>query len=166
VDLTEKKSARVSQARAENIAVGCPPPSPTLAATAVPTSAATAAAVAATAAAVAAATAAIAAATAAIATTAAAAATWACFTRARFVYGQGPAFDGLAIELGDRFLRIGFVGHGDKGETARFAGRFGLSMVDFEDDSRVIDDSLKNGFVRIEGKILRIVWCPSELFFN
>ena len=31
-----------------------------------------------------------------------------CLTRTRFVHGQGPAFDGFAIEFGDRFLRIGF----------------------------------------------------------
>ena len=74
-----------------------------------------------------------AAATAAAAVTAAATAATGrtSFARARFVHGQGPAFDGFAIKFGDRFLCVRFRRHGDKSEAARFAGEFILHQRDF-----------------------------------
>ena len=128
----------------------------TLSAAAIATSATATAAVASTAtAAVATTTTTIAATAAAVAATTAAAptATWACFTRTRFVHGQGPPFNGLAVELGDGLLRVGFIGHGDKGKTARLAGKFVLHEGDFGDRARLREKVLKVGFGGIEGKI-------------
>jgi hypothetical protein len=150
--LTTKKAPRFPEALSENVVLGCRLASPPLAAAAVATSAATAAAIAATVAA-AATTAAIAAAAAAVAAATTAATTRACFTRTRFVHGQGPAFDRLAIELRDRFLRIGLIGHGDKREAARFTGKFVLHQGDFRDRARLGEEVLEVGFGRIEGKI-------------
>jgi localization factor PodJL len=83
----------------------------------------------------------------------AATATRARFARTRFVHGQGPTFDGLAIEIGDRFLRIGFISHGDKSEAARFAGEFVLHESDFGDRARLREEVLEIGFGGVEGKI-------------
>jgi hypothetical protein len=120
-----------------------------------PSSAPATTAVTAPATAVAAATTAItaAAATVAAATSAAAATARARFTRTRFVHRQGPAFDGLAIELGDRFLRIGFIAHRDKSEAARFAGKFVLHKSDFLDGPGLGEKILEVSFGRVEGKI-------------
>jgi len=75
------------------------------------------------------------------------------FTRPCFVYGQGTAFDGLAVEVGDRFLRVGFTAHRDKGKTARFAGKFVLHEGDFLDRASLGEQILQVGFGSIEGKI-------------
>jgi len=75
------------------------------------------------------------------------------FTRPCFVYGQGTAFDGLAVEVGDRFLRVGFTAHRDKGKTARFAGKFVLHEGDFLDRASLGEKILQVGFGGIEGKI-------------
>src|SRR5205814_1227817 len=89
---------------------------------------------------VASATAAVTAATAAVAATAVATATTSAtatrrtrFARTRFVDGQRPSFDGLAIELGDCLLRIGFARHRDESEPARFTGELVLHEGDFLD---------------------------------
>jgi hypothetical protein len=116
--------------------------------------AATAVATPATAVAAAAATITAAAATVATAaTSAAAAATGTRFARTRFVYRQGPALDGLAVELGDRFLRIGFIAHRDKSKAARFAGKFVLHESDFLDRAGLGEKILEVSFGRVEGKI-------------
>jgi hypothetical protein len=105
-----------------------------LTAAAVATStAAPAAAVASAATAIAATTAAAAIATTAAAispTTAASTTGRASFTGASFVHGQGPTFDGLAIEFRDRFLGVCFRCHGDKGEAARLTGELILHQRD------------------------------------
>jgi len=75
------------------------------------------------------------------------------FTRPCFVYRQGTAFDGFAVEVGDRFLRVGFTTHGDKGKTARFAGKFVLHEGDFLDRASLGEKILQVGFGSIEGKI-------------
>jgi hypothetical protein len=128
-----------------------------LATAAVATStAAPAAAVATTATAIAAtaAAAAIAAATAAVAAAAAASTTrWASFTGARFVHGQRPALDRLAIEFRDRLLSICFRCHGDKGEAARLTGELILHQRDLLDWSRLSEKILQICFGRVEGKI-------------
>ena len=124
-----------------------------LATAAVATStAAPAAAVASTATAIAATTAAIA--TTAAAVTAAASTTGrARFTGARFVHGQGSAFDRLAIELRDRLLGIGFGCHRDKGEAARLTGELILHQRDLLHWSRLSEKILQIRFGRVEGKI-------------
>jgi hypothetical protein len=99
-----------------------------------------------TAAAVAPATAAIAA-----ATTTATRRTW--FARTRFVHGQGPTFNGLAIELGDRLLRIAFARHRDEREAARFTGELVLHQRDFLDWADAGKHVLEIGFRGVEGKI-------------
>jgi hypothetical protein len=128
-----------------------------LATAAVATStAAPAAAVASTAAAtaIAATTTAAAIATTAAAITAAASTTGrASFTGARFVHGQGPAFDRLAIELRDRLLGVCFRCHRDKGEAARFAGELILHQRDLLNWSRLSEKILQIRFGRVEGKI-------------
>ena len=87
-------------------------------------------------------------------TTTAAAATWRTrFARTRFVHGQGPAFDGFAVKFGDRFLRVGLIAHRDKGEAARFAGKFVLHESDFADRADLSEKILEVGFGGIEGKI-------------
>jgi hypothetical protein len=75
------------------------------------------------------------------------------FTRPCFVYRQGTAFDGFAVEVGDRFLRVGLTAHGDKGKTARFAGKFVLHEHDFIDLSDLGKKVLKIGLGSIKGKI-------------
>jgi hypothetical protein len=129
-----------------------------LATAAVATStAAPAAAVASTAAAIAAAAtaAAIAPTTAAIAAAAASATATgrASFTGARFVHGQGTAFDRLAIELCDCLLSICFRCHRDKGEAARLTGELILHQRDLLDWSRLSEKILQICFGRVEGKI-------------
>jgi len=89
----------------------------------------------------------------AAATPAAATAAWARFTWTRFVYGQGPAFDGLAVKFSDRFLRVRFIAHCDKGETARFTGEFVLHEGDFLDCAGLGEEILEVSFGRVEGKI-------------
>ncbi len=126
----------------------------TLATAAVATSAtvtATATATA-TAAAIAATTAAIAA-TATTVTAAASATGRASFTGSRFVHGQGPAFDRLAVEFRDRLLSICFRCHGDKGEAARFTGELVLHQRDLLHWSRLSEKILEIRFGRVEGKI-------------
>jgi hypothetical protein len=116
---------------------------------------------AATVASAAAATTAVATATAAITTTAAAvassttaaAARWACFAWSRFVYSQGPSFDGLAIEFADGALSVLLRSHRDKGKSARLAGEFVLHERDFLDRTGLRKKLLQFVFRRIEGKI-------------
>jgi hypothetical protein len=127
-----------------------------LATAAVATStAAPAAAVASTAAAIAATAtaAAIAATTAAIAAAAASATGRASLAGARFVHGQGTAFDRLAIELRDCLLGICFRCHRDKGEAARLTGELILHQRDLLDWSRLSEKILQICFGRVEGKI-------------
>jgi hypothetical protein len=114
---------------------------------------ATTAVAAATTTAVAASAATITAAAAAVAAATPAAAARARFTWTRFVHGQGPAFDGLAVEFRDRFLRVGFIAHCDKGETARFTGEFVLHEGDFLDCAGLGEEILEVSFGRVEGKI-------------
>jgi hypothetical protein len=88
------------------------------------------------------------------AVTAAASTTWrAGFTGARFVYGQGPAFDCLAIELCDRLLSVCFGCHRDKGEAARLTGELILHQRDLLNWSRLSEKVLQIRFGRVEGKI-------------
>jgi hypothetical protein len=116
--------------------------------------ASTAAAIAATTAAAAIATTAAAIAAAAAAITAAASATRrASLTGARFVHGQRPALDRLAIEFRDRLLSICFRCHGDKGEAARLTGELILHQRDLLDWSRLSEKILQICFGRVEGKI-------------
>jgi hypothetical protein len=127
-----------------------------LATAAVATStAASAAAVASTAAAIAATAtaAAIAATTAAIAAAAPSATGRASFAGARFIHGQGTAFDRLAIELRDCLLGVCFRCHRDKGEAARLAGELILHQRDLLDWSRLSEKILQICFGRVEGKI-------------
>jgi hypothetical protein len=126
-----------------------------LATAAVATSTAAPAAVASTAAAIAAtaAAAAIAATTAAITAAAASATGRASFAGARFIHGQGTAFDRLAIELRDCLLGICFRCHGDKGEAARLTGELILHQRDLLDWSRLSEKILQICFGRVEGKI-------------
>jgi hypothetical protein len=99
------------------------------------------------------ATAAVAAAAATV-TTPTTAATWRTrFARARFVNSQRPTFNGLAIELGDRFLRIGLARHGHEGEAARFTGELVLHQRDLLDRADCGEHVLKIGFGGVEGKI-------------
>jgi uncharacterized membrane protein YphA (DoxX/SURF4 family) len=124
-----------------------------LAAAAVATSTTVAATATAAAIAAPAAAAAIAATTAAIATAAASATGRASFTRARFVHGQGTAFDRLAIELRDCLLGVCFRCHRDKGEAARLTGELILHQRDLLDWSRLSEKILQICFGRVEGKI-------------
>jgi hypothetical protein len=126
-----------------------------LATAAVATStAAPAAAVASTAAAIATPTAAIATTAAAVTATAAASTTGrASFTGARFVHGQRPALDRLAIEFRDCLLSVCFRCHGDKGEAARFTGELILHQRDLLHWPRLSEKILKIRFGRVEGKI-------------
>jgi hypothetical protein len=88
------------------------------------------------------------------ATSAAAATTWgASFTRPRFVYGQWPAFDGFAIQIRDRLLRVRFGRHGHERKTARFASEFILHQRDFLDCARRGEKVLEIWFGCVEGKI-------------
>jgi hypothetical protein len=87
------------------------------------------------------------------ATSTAATTTRSCFTRSCFIYSQGTAFDGLAVEVGDRFLRVGFTAHRDKGKPARFPGKFVLHEGDFLDRASLGEKVLQVGFGGIEGKI-------------
>jgi len=109
------------------------------AATAAVTATATAAAVATAAAAI------------ATATTTATWRTW--FARTRFVHSQGPAFDGLAIEFGDRLLRIAFARHRDEREAPRLTGELVLHQRDFLDWADAGKHVLEIGFRGVEGKI-------------
>jgi hypothetical protein len=123
-----------------------------LATAAVATSTAAPAAVTSTATAIAAPTAAIATATTAVTATASTTG-WASFTGARFVHGQGPAFDRLAVKFRDRLLSVCFCCHGDKGEAARLTGELILHQRDLLDWSRLSEKILKIRFGRVEGKI-------------
>jgi hypothetical protein len=123
------------------------------AATATTVAAATAAATAAT---VAAATAAITAAATAVAATT----TWGTsFTRTRFVHGQRPAFDRLAVEFLDRLLRILFRGHGHEGKAARLPGELVLHERDFLHRACLGEEILEIGLRRVEGKISYVEFC-------
>ena len=75
------------------------------------------------------------------------------FARTRFVYGQRPAFDGLAIELGDCFLRVRFARHRDESEAARLTGELILHQRDFLDRSNAGEHVLEIGLGGVEGKI-------------
>jgi hypothetical protein len=86
-------------------------------------------------------------------TTTAAAAWRTRFPRTRFVHRQGPAFDRFAIKLRDGFLRVGLIAHCDKGEAARFAGKFVLHESDFADRADLSEKVLEVRFGGIEGKI-------------
>jgi hypothetical protein len=87
-------------------------------------------------------------------TSAAAATTWgASLTRPRFVYGQWPAFNGFAIQIRDRLLRVRLGRHGHKRETARFASEFILHQRDFLDCARRGEKVLEIWFGCVEGKI-------------
>ena len=128
------------------------------ASTAVATAPAATAAVAATAAAVSATTTAAAVATTTTATASAAtittAAAWrTSFTGTSFIHSQGSAFDRLAIEFRDRFLRVRVCCHRDKGEAARFAGELILHQRDLLHRSRLSEKILQICFGRVEGKI-------------
>ena len=133
-------------------------------------SAATATAATAVATTSAAATAAVASATAAITTAAASVATatatsaastaiaaatarWACFARSRFVHGQRPTFNSLAVELGDRLLRVLLRRHGDEGKAARFPGELVLHEGDFLHRADAREEILQIRLGRVEGKI-------------
>jgi flagellar biosynthesis regulator FlaF len=126
-----------------------------LATTAIATSTAAATAtVAAPATTVAAAAATIAATAVSAATSAASApAGWARFTWSRFVHGQGPAFDRLAIELRDCLLSIRFGRHRDKREAARLTGELILHQRDLLHWPRLSEKILQICFGRVEGKI-------------
>jgi hypothetical protein len=100
------------------------------AATVAPATTTAAATIATTAAAIAAATTT---ASAAVAATTTATTWWACFAWASFIDREGPAFNGLSVELRDRRLGIGFRAHGHEGEAARLAGEFILHERDFLD---------------------------------
>src|SRR5206468_471129 len=93
----------------------------------------------------------------AIATAAVTAATTASgrtsFTGPRFVHGQWPAFDRLAVELRNRFLGICFACHRNKGEAARFTGELVLHQRDLLHWSRLSEEILQIRFGRVEGKI-------------
>jgi hypothetical protein len=97
--------------------------------------------------------AAIAATTAAIAAAAASATGRASLAGARFVHGQGTAFDRLAIELRDCLLGVRFRCHRDKGEAARLTGELILHQRDLLDWSRLSEKILQICFGRVEGKI-------------
>jgi hypothetical protein len=129
-----------------------------LATAAVTTStAASAAAVATTATTIASATATVASATAAVTSAASTTTTGrARFTRARFVHGQRPAFDRLAIEFRDRLLGICFGCHRNKGEAARLTGELILHQRDLLHWSRLSEKILQIRFGRIEGKISNV----------
>jgi hypothetical protein len=75
------------------------------------------------------------------------------FTGSRFVHGQWPAFDRLAIEFRDRFLGICFACHRNKGEAARLTGELVLHQRDFLHWSRLSEEILQIRFGRVEGKI-------------
>jgi hypothetical protein len=133
----------------------CLPAAPLATAAVATSTAAPAAAVASTATAIAATTtaAAIATTTAAIAAAAASATGRASLTGARFVHGQGTAFDRLAIEFRDCLLSICFRCHRDKGEAARLTGELILHQRDLLDWSRLSEKILQICFGRVEGKI-------------
>jgi hypothetical protein len=102
----------------------------------------------------------------AVAATAAAATGRTRFAWTRFVHGQRPAFNGLAVKVGDRLLRIGFAAHRDEGKAARFAGEFILHEGDFRDGACLREEVLKIGFGGIEGKISHVEFCAHlNLFF-
>src|SRR5207237_8920562 len=75
------------------------------------------------------------------------------FARTRFVHGQRPPFDGLAIELGDRLRRIRVRRHGDESEAARLTGELILHQRDFLDRADAGKHVLEVGFGGVEGKI-------------
>jgi hypothetical protein len=127
-----------------------------LASAAIATSASATTAVTTTAAAIAATAAAAAIATTTTTVTATSAATAAGgpgFTWARFIHGQGAAFNRLAIEFRDGLLGVRIRCHRDKGEAARFAGELILHQRDLLDRSRLSEKILKICFGRVEGKI-------------
>ena len=106
---------------------------------------------------------AIAATAAAVSTTAAAVSTAAattaaasgrtCFARTSFVDRERTAFNGLAVELCDRRLSIGFRAHGDEGKAARLAGEFILHERHFLDWASLREKLLQFVFSRIEREI-------------
>jgi hypothetical protein len=157
---TNKKAPGLSARRfSKKLSLGLPTATAAASAAVATASAATTAAVATatTAAAISTTAAAVASATAAASTpaTAVAAATtwWASLTWASFVHGQWTTFDGLAIELADRLLRICVRRHRDECEAARFSGKLILHQRDLLDWPRLSEKILKIGFGRVEGKI-------------
>jgi hypothetical protein len=124
-----------------------------LASAAIATSASATTAVTTTAAAIAATAAAAAIATTTTTVTATSAAGGPGFTWARFIHGQGAAFNRLAIEFRDGLLGVRIRCHRDKGEAARFAGELILHQRDLLDRSRLSEKILKICFGRVEGKI-------------
>jgi opacity protein-like surface antigen len=92
--------------------------------------------------------------TATVAATSAASATGRTrFAWTSFIDSQGPAFDGLAIEFCDRFLRVCLGRHGDEGESARFTGEFVLHQRHFLHRASLRKKILKISLGRVEGKI-------------
>src|SRR5437868_4765128 len=75
------------------------------------------------------------------------------FAWTRFVHGQRPPFDGLAIKLGDRLRRIRVRRHGDESEAARLTGELVLHQRDFLDRADAGKHVLEVGFGGVEGKI-------------
>src|SRR5205823_7537841 len=53
------------------------------------------------------------------------------FSRARFIHGQGSAFDGVAIEFRNGGLRLFVRTHGDESKAARLARESVLHESDF-----------------------------------
>src|ERR1700731_1542274 len=109
----------------------------------------------ATAATIAATATAITAAAAAISASAAAAATAGRSRLARpgLIHGQRATFDGLAIDFGDRVLRVLLRSHRHKSEAARLAGEFVLHEGDFLHSTGLRKKLLQFIFRRVEGKI-------------
>jgi hypothetical protein len=70
-----------------------------------------------------------------------------------FIDGQRPAFDSLAIELGNCALRFLFGAHSDEGESPGFASEFILHQGHFLDGASLREEFLQFVFGRAESKI-------------
>ena len=99
------------------------------------------------------ATATVAATTAAVGTATAAATAAAFLARAGFVDGEGPAIDGLAVELADRRAGPFFGGHRDEAEAARLAGDAILHQQDFGHGAGGREQILEIVFGRVKRQI-------------
>jgi hypothetical protein len=76
-----------------------------------------------------------------------------CLAGTSFVDRERTAFNGLAVELCDCRLSIGFRAHGDEGKAARLAGEFILHERHFLDWASLREKLLQFVFSRIEREI-------------
>jgi hypothetical protein len=78
------------------------------------------------------------------------------FARSGLVDRQRPAFYSLAVDLGDRVLRVLIGAHCHKGEAARFPGKFVLHQHDFLDSASLGEEFLKFVLGRVEWEISHV----------